>query len=384
MKYTGIIVLLLLFAACNTETGYRVRGYFEGAPEGTVVYLGADSTKIVNGEFVFKGKTEAPELRELKVNALNQYGYPDFHGTLVWIGNEDLRVECPWEKLQNVYVYTEAMRISGSELNDVYGGYRKQAKDIGASRDSLWDVYYESYLGPMFGGTEVDRETGIQAMRAMQEIIARKRQLAREFVAAHPASPAAMEILAGQLNGQNYTVEEARQMIGGLDPALKGIPAYRKLMQAYEEFRPTAKGEKYMDVTLTDEEGKEVKLSEVIQPGKYTMLEFWASWCSPCRGEIPHLRHVNEVCGQDFDIISISIDEKEEAWKKAVAEEKMVWKQLRDAKGWKGGAARAYRVTGVPYSLLLDGEGRIVAGDLRGAELDIILAELLPERAKHL
>lgn len=384
MKYTGIIVLLLLFAACNMETGYRLRGHFEGAPDGTVVYLGADSTEIVNGKFVFKGKTLAPELRELKVNALNQYGYPDYHGTLVWIDNEDLRVECPWEKLQNVYVYTEAMRITGSELNDLYVNYREQAKDIGASRDSLWDVYYESYLGPMFEGGEVDRETGLEAMRGMLEIAARKRQLSRVFVAVHPSSPACVEILAENLNGQHYTVAEAQELIDCLDTTLKDIPAYRKLMEAYEEFRPTAKGEKYMDVTLTDEEGKDVKLSEVIRPGRYTMLEFWASWCGPCRGEIPHLRHVNEVCGQDFDIISISIDEKEDAWKKAVAEEKMVWKQLRDAKGWKGGAAQAYRVMGVPYSLLLDGEGRIVAGDLRGAELDILLAELLPEQAKHL
>lgn len=382
--FIGLLGILLVFVGCQSEKGYEVRGRFAGAPEGATVYLADDSTKIVNGEFVFRGKVEVPELRSLKVNALNKYGYPAFKGTLLWINNEKLEVECPWDQLTSVFGYTDKMKVSGSELNDVYREYQKQAAAIGASRDSLWKVYQEVYLTPLFEGGAVDGAASREVMRQIREIAARKRRLAQEFIAAHPTSPASVDVLTWQLTGQNYSNSEALNMIYSLDTTLKAIPAYSDMLKAYNEFSPTAKGEKYMDVELTDRKGKTVKLSDVIVPGKYNMLEFWASWCGPCRGEIPHLRHVHEVLGDDFNIISISIDEKEADWKKAMKEEAMVWTQLRDAQGWKGGACQAYRVNGVPYCLLLDGDGNIIGGDLRGAELDLVLTELLGEKAAKL
>lgn len=384
MKFIGLITILFVLSGCTREPGYRVAGHFDRAPEGTVVYLGNDSTKIVNGKFVFQGKTDAPVLLELKVSGLNEYGYPDNKGTLLWINNEELQVDCPWEQLPDVYDYSAFMTISGSELNTLYQNYQKQYALIGVARDSLWDIYQSVYLNPFLSGGTVDAETGKKVVREMKKIDEQKRNLALKFISGHPASPASVDILSWQLTGQNYTVEEAQRMINALDTSLRVIPAYREMLSAFEAFRVTAKGEKYMDAVLKDQNGKEVKLSDVIQPGKYNMLEFWASWCGPCRGEIPHLRHVNEVVGNDFNIISISIDESPDAWKKAMKEENMIWTQLHDEKGWNGGVAKEYHVQGIPYSLLLDGEGRIINGDLRGAELDVVLEELLGEKAKNL
>ena len=97
------------------------------------------------------------------------------------------------------------------------------------------------------------------------------------------------------------------------------------------------------------------------------MLEFWASWCGPCRGEIPHLRHVyQDYKDKGFEIISISIDEKKTDWDKAMKEEKMVWKQLCDPNGFKGPVAQKYNITGVPTCILLDKEGRIFKTEMRG------------------
>ena len=127
-----------------------------------------------------------------------------------------------------------------------------------------------------------------------------------------------------------------------------------------------------------------MRLSEYVKPGAYNMLEFWASWCSPCRGEIPHLRHLYEVCGKDFNMISVSIDERDTDWKKAVQEEGMQWHQLCDQKGRKGPVAIEYQVSGVPYCIVLDPEGKIVCGGVRGAELDVVVQDLLGEKAKGL
>ena len=107
------------------------------------------------------------------------------------------------------------------------------------------------------------------------------------------------------------------------------------------------------------------------------MLEFWASWCGPCRGEIPHLKHVwKEYKDKGFDIVSISVDEENKDWQKALREEKMDWPQLNDPKGVQGPAQQVYNITGVPACILLDKEGRIYKTDTRGAYLDAELENL--------
>lgn len=376
-------VLCLLAVACKQEPAYRIEGKFAGAPEGTVVYFEQDSAVIEKGKFVFQGKTDFPKLSSLRVKGVNEYGMPGYKGTQLWLENADMKVECIYDALPDFYKYSDRMKITGSLLNDQYNQYRKQVDALG-SKDSLWKIYQEVYLIPSFEWKGVDVPAGMKVMGKMRELANRKRQLAENFIAEHPESPIALQLMAGLFRGQDYTLGEANRMLRSLDTTLKVLPAYTALMDTYKAYAPTAKGERYMDVTLRDKTGKEVKLSDYIIPGKYNMIEVWASWCSPCRGEIPHLRHVNEACGEDFNIISISIDEKEAAWQKAMQEEGMVWTQLNAPGGMKGEMCRKYGIDGVPYSLVLDGEGKIIAGELRAAELDIVLTELLGEKAGKL
>lgn len=381
-----IIIGVSLFAlfACKKETGYIIRGEFPGAPEGTMIYLQQDSTTIKGGKFVFQGRLELPELAYLKVEGINSWGMPDYKGTPIWLENAEMQVSCPWEHLVSLWEYTSEMNISGSLLNDQYQDYRKKVSELGTGRDSLWKIYQKVYLFPAFKWKEVDVKAGMEVMKQIQHGRQERRRVAEQFIAEHPSSPVSVDLLLGLLYGQNYTVAEAEKMMNSLDPALKQMPLYEKLTEAFQNFSATAKGEKYMDVTLLDRDGKAVKLSDVIIPGKYNMLEFWASWCGPCRGEIPHLRRVHEVLGKDFNIISISLDEKRADWLKAVGEEGMLWTQLNLTGGFDSEICKKYNITGVPYSLILDGEGRIVAGELRGAELDILLQELFGEKAKNL
>ncbi len=381
MWLTGIVFLAL--NACKQEPAYEIKGYFPGAPDGTMVYLSQDSAPIVNGKFVFKGRTDLPEFTALKVRGINKYGMPDDKGTRIWLENVGMKVECLWDALPDIYSYSEQMKISGSGLNDLYQKYRRESQKLG-SRDSLWKIYQQVYLFPSFEWKDVDVEAGMEVMQQMRLLSENRRKLSERFIAEHPASPVSLELLTGLLRGQDYTVAEAEEMMARLDPALKNFPAYTKLRKVFQDFVPTARGEKYMDVILLNREGKEVKLSDYIVPGKYNMLEFWASWCGPCRAEIPHLRHVNQVLGKEFHLINISIDEKDAAWQKAIKEEQMIWTQLRVPGGSRGEACQKYRITGVPYSLILDGEGRIVAGELRGAELDIVLNRLLGDKARKL
>ena len=127
------------------------------------------------------------------------------------------------------------------------------------------------------------------------------------------------------------TPEQITELEGLVNKAWPNTAKAEEFNKMAEVGKRIAMGAKYPDIELTNKEGKKVKLSEYVPEGKYVMLEFWASWCGPCRAEIPHLREVyKEYKDKGFEIVSISIDRKDEDWKKAMKEENMVWTQLND------------------------------------------------------
>jgi peroxiredoxin len=139
-------------------------------------------------------------------------------------------------------------------------------------------------------------------------------------------------------------------------------------------------GEKYVDFSMNNPNGKQEKLSEL--DGKYILLEFWASWCIPCRKENPELVRVyNKFKGADFEILSVSLDENKENWIKAIRKDNLNWKHVSDLKGKKNKASLIYAVNGIPDNILIDKKGVIIGRNLRSYKLDIILSELLLNKA---
>lgn len=137
-------------------------------------------------------------------------------------------------------------------------------------------------------------------------------------------------------------------------------------------------GKPVKDFTATDINGKEYKVSDVIKKNKLTLLEFWASWCGPCKGEIPYLKKdYQEFKNKGFEIFSYSIDEDKNSWIQASNEEQLPWINTCGFKGWKSPGAELYFVQGVPSNFLIDQNGTIVATDLRRLDLMNKLKELL-------
>ena len=200
------------------------------------------------------------------------------------------------------------------------------------------------------------------------------------FVRSNPASYAAMYLLGGLYN--NMELDEYVAVFESFDPELLATSLGREMREKIDIALRTEVGGTAPEFEKKDMNGQMVKLSDY--RGKYVLLDFWGSWCSPCRGEIPHLRHLYEVCGKDFNMISVSIDERDTDWKKAVQEEGMQWHQLCDQKGRKGPVVIEYQVFGIPDCIVLDPEGKIVCGGVRGAELDVVVQDLLGEKAKGL
>lgn len=183
-------------------------------------------------------------------------------------------------------------------------------------------------------------------------------------------------------------IKEAMYELGyeGLKEALDPTAAYynnpdlerpKQLLASFEKRRP---GTMFHELTMKDMEDREVKLSQWAGKGNYVLVDFWASWCGPCRQEMPNvIQNYERYHAKGFEIVGVSFDQKKDAWVAAVQQIGMRWPQMSDLKGWQCAASDIYGVRSIPASVLLDPQGKIIAIDLRGKALGAKLKEIYGE-----
>lgn len=400
MKKMTLLAAVALLAGCQPGAGpgYTLDGVLTGgeAPTG-MAYLqrqmpdgqmvSTDSATITDGKFSLKGHVDRPQMYTLRID-LRTDPTESVRGKVFashfYLENSPITFEGNLKTLPGVFYDPErpleAPVIKGSATEDFYAHFRADIKPASDSLAVIDRRYWEEYTAPMMNDKEHKHDYTEVGVALVKEEARWRKELQEKtlaFIRENPSSVVAFDQLVALFSDftVNYSGKQIDEMRSWVADAWAGTPQLAALDSIVSRIKPVALGEKYADIDVQTPDGKTVKLSSLIPEGKYVMLEFWASWCGPCRAEIPHLVRVHEKY-KDFNIVSVSVDEKEADWQKAMKEERMTWTQARITGGIMGEEMKKFNITGIPMCIVLDGEGRFYRTNTRGAYLDAFLMEL--------
>ena len=363
MKKLTYVLAATLLAACNSgNNGYTITGTVEGANDGDMVYLQGvegrqlvklDSAVIKNGTFTFTGKQDT---------AVNRY--------LTYKNNEDNGMAMDFF-LENGKIAIQLTKdndaATGTPNNDAYQEIRTQLNSLMKQMETLYSALSDTTL------TDEQREAKGKEIEGLQEKMI---GVAKDGIAKNITNPVGIHLLK-----QNYYYMDVNE----LDPLMPQIPAMydqdERIVQIkanVKQMKATAVGQKFTDFEMQTPEGEKVKLSDYVGKGKVVLVDFWASWCGPCRREMPNLVDLYaKYKNKNFEIVGVSLDQSGEAWKNAIKQLNISWPQLSDLKYWDCEGAKLYAVSSIPHTVLIDKDGTILARGLAGEALQEKLAEVI-------
>ena len=236
-------------------------------------------------------------------------------------------------------------------------------------------VNEESFSRFSVSGSLVDEQ-----FRTMTQKIGNNRNAEKneqlEFIKSHPDSWLSYVYLDSRMNrARDISYDEAEKLYDGLSPRIQKFERVSAIKTLILQSRLAKVGNQALDFTATDIDGKPISLSDY--KGKFLFIDFWASWCHPCREENPTVTAAyHKFKGKGLNILSVSLDITRDPWIKAVKQDKLEWPQVSNLKGFKDEVAVKYAITSIPSNFLIDPTGKIIAKNLRGAELDKKLEEV--------
>lgn len=362
---TAVVALASMTACAQQGTEYNIKGTCQ-ADAGKVYILDmtqrrnpvVDSVTVDNGQFAIKGAAEKDALLQVRTKQ-GTLAIPFFNdGTPITVD------------LVN-------RTFSGSELNNKLNAYDKEIDDMQAEMKPLIDQYSKARQS---GATQEELQKMVKDIQAkMEPINERITKRTLEIINANRDNL----IPAAFLGNVVYDLEFPQ--LKELFDAKNAYANHPYLASAKRYYEAQAKkaafiGQKFADIEENDVDGKPHKLSEYLGKGNYVLIDFWASWCGPCRAEMPNVKAAYEKYkGKGFNIVGLSFDSKLESWKKAIEDMQIPWIHLSDLKGWQTIAGKTYGIQSIPASFLVDPKGNIVAADLRGDKLGDKLKEIYGE-----
>lgn len=378
MKNVLVLAFLFFFVSVNAQQGnYTIKGKIGTYNAPAKVYLNyiragqntTDSAQIKKGVFEFKGTVNEPFSAILILDYTGK-GFNNIDRT-VKPDVLNVYIEKGIIAIQSADSISKA-KISGSALNNDNQKLRALLLPVQPKINAI-NKEYQSASQEQKGNEAFTAEIS-KRYEAIQE---EQKNILKEFIKKHPASYVSLDVI-GALAGEKPDFSEVEPLFNALSPKVKQSTSGKALSAFIQQGHKTSIGSEAADFTQNDIDGKPVKLSDF--RGKYVLLDFWASWCGPCRQENPNVVRVfNKYKDRNFTVLGVSLDRSSAkgAWLKAIKDDKLTWTQVSDLKSWQNEVAVLYGVQAIPQNFLIDPQGKIVAKNLRGEELDIKLAELI-------
>lgn len=317
-------------------------------------------TMLIGGKFTLTGSVKSPTMCELHIQKYieKRKGYGDvFDEIRMMMENTAYSVASDQnrEALRKVRNMNLAVKVSGGQAQNQLDEYLREINEVEQKARQIGYKGAEMYFASN-GNPDTIRKYDILEKKANDELMAAK----KAFIAKHPDYHISAHLIGKELiKPFEYTAAECRDMA----ESVKACPDTARLNQIERRLNVMLKyclSNKFTDFAVTTTDNQVKHLSDYVQPGKYTFIDFWASWCGPCRAAIPHVRELYKKYAGKLNVLSISLDEKEPAWRKAMEQEKMEWTQLWLAKDQMEPAAQAYYITSIPRLILLNADGEIV------------------------
>lgn len=351
----------LMLTACNNEPSYKISGIAEGIADGEIVYLQEvqgrdlvklDSAVVKNNTFTFTGRQDS---------AVNRY--------ITYVTDEARIMTDLFLENGNIsVVLAEESRAEGTPNNDIYQGFKDQYI---ALNKEMNEIYQKARTDSTL--TDEQRK---EIMAQIEAKDAEAMDMVYNTIYTNIANPVGIHLLPSYAAAFDF--EKQAALAEQIPAEYKSNERIARFINSVEVAAKTAIGQKYIDFAMNSPEGKEVKLSDFISKNKYTLIDFWASWCGPCKAEMPNvIAAYKEFNKKGFGIVGVSLDNDETKWKEAIKSWGMTWPMMSDLKGWNCEGASLYGVRSIPATVLVDQEGTIIARNLRGEAIKEKLSELL-------